>query len=298
MAGLLNLEDPLITREAQLQAAAALAQMDAQATRKYTPSGQGEMVWRCWGEGSPVVLLHGGGGAWSHWIRNIGPLAERHAVWVPDLPGLGESALPAELSIECIAQTLEQGLRLLLPQDAALDLVGFSFGSSVASCLATRLPGRIRHLFLASTRFVVVPENAYPPLEDWKTAEDPLTRLAAHRRNLELVMIADPARVDALAVQVQSVNVPRGRFFGPKLKPNENLHRFLPQLRASGSITGVSGAADQFAQSFLHRQEAGLKAMHPAGTFHLLPGAGHWVQYEAAEAFNAILLDVLSQGQT
>lgn len=298
MAGLLNLDDPLIRTEAQQQAAADLARMDAQAIRQYTPSGQGEMVWRCWGEGTPVVLLHGGGGAWSHWIRNIGPLAERHAVWVPDLPGLGESALPAELSIECIAQTLEQGLRMLLPQDAVMDLVGFSFGTPVASCLATRLPGRVRHLFLASSRFVVVPENAYPALADWKAAEEPLARLAAHRRNLELVMIADPARVDALAVQVQSVNVPRGRFFGPKLKPNENLHRFLPQVRASGSITGVSGAADQFAQNFLHRQEAGLKTMHPAGRFYLLPGAGHWVQYEAAEAFNAILLDTLSQEQT
>jgi pimeloyl-ACP methyl ester carboxylesterase len=298
MAESLDLDHPVLAPQAQQGAVAALAQMDAQATRKYTPSGKGEMVWRCWGEGPPVLLLHGGGGAWSHWIRNIGPLAGRHAVWAPDLPGLGESALPAELSIEGIAQTLEQGLRRLLPPDAVIDLVGFSFGTPVASCLATRLPGRIRHLFLASTRFVVVPENAYPPLVDWKAVEDPLARLAAHRRNLELVMIADPARVDALAVQVQSVNVPKGRFFGPKLKPNENMHRFLPQVRASGSITGVSGAADQFAQNFLHRQEAGLKAMHPAGRFHLLPGAGHWVQYEAAEAFNAILLDTLSQDQT
>ncbi len=26
---------------------------------------------------------------------------------------------------------------------------------------------------------------------------------------------------------------------------------------------------------------------------HLIPGAGHWVAYEAAEAFNAKLLEVL-----
>ncbi|MHA1570054.1 MAG: alpha/beta fold hydrolase, partial [Alphaproteobacteria bacterium] len=31
------------------------------------------------GQGAPVVLVHGGSGSWSHWARNVGPLAERFA---------------------------------------------------------------------------------------------------------------------------------------------------------------------------------------------------------------------------
>ncbi|MDB5843914.1 MAG: hydrolase-like protein, partial [Polaromonas sp.] len=53
------------------------------------------MVWRCWGEGAPVVLLHGGSGSWTHWIRNIPTLvACSRQVWAPDLPGFADSASP------------------------------------------------------------------------------------------------------------------------------------------------------------------------------------------------------------
>jgi len=45
------------------------------------------------GDGPPLLLLHGGiecGGV--YWAKVIQPLAERHRVVVPDVPGLGESA--------------------------------------------------------------------------------------------------------------------------------------------------------------------------------------------------------------
>jgi len=54
------------------------------------------MVWHEWGEGPTVVLLHGGYGSWTHWIRNIDALAAEHRVIAADLPGLGDSAMPPE----------------------------------------------------------------------------------------------------------------------------------------------------------------------------------------------------------
>ena len=43
----------------------------APATRHTTTSGAGEVVWRMWGAGTPLVLLHGGTGSWMHWVRNV-----------------------------------------------------------------------------------------------------------------------------------------------------------------------------------------------------------------------------------
>jgi len=76
------------------------------------------------------------------------------------------------------------------------------------------------------------------------------------------------------------------------------VEQYLPQVRPSISLSGVCGRADQFSQSLMHRQEDGLRAIHPAARFHGIDGAGHWVQYEAAQAFNAILLDTLLQQPT
>ena len=52
------------------------------------------MVWRVWGVGEPLVLFHGGSGSWTHWIRNIPELSRHYELWVPDIPGLGGSAMP------------------------------------------------------------------------------------------------------------------------------------------------------------------------------------------------------------
>ena len=46
---------------------------------------------RRWGTGNPLVLLHGGMGSWSHWLRNIGALAREFTVITLDMPGYGSS---------------------------------------------------------------------------------------------------------------------------------------------------------------------------------------------------------------
>ena len=106
-------------------------------------------VWHRWGDGEPVVLLHGGAGSWTHWARNIGALvAAGRCVLAADLPGFGDSAPPPSgRDADALPQPVEQGLRELLGA-APCDLVGFSFGSMVASFLAAQQPGRVRRLVL------------------------------------------------------------------------------------------------------------------------------------------------------
>jgi len=49
-------------------------------------------VWHSWGSGHPLLLLHGGSGSWTHWLRNIDSLAQAgYHVIAPDIPGFGAS---------------------------------------------------------------------------------------------------------------------------------------------------------------------------------------------------------------
>jgi len=89
------------------------------------------MVWRTWGQGPPLVLLHGARGSWTHWLRNIPALAERFSVIVPDMPGFGYSDAPPEPhTVEVLAAAVVRGLGAVT--SAAIRLVGFSFGGIVA----------------------------------------------------------------------------------------------------------------------------------------------------------------------
>src|SRR5215831_4771929 len=93
-----------------------VATIEALASRRHTRAAGGSMVWRAWGEGRPLLLLHGASGSWTHWIRNILPLAEHFRVLAPDLPGFGDSdALPEPHTAERLADGVVSGLDEILP---------------------------------------------------------------------------------------------------------------------------------------------------------------------------------------
>ncbi len=113
------------------------------------------MVWHRWqptaspnGLLPPVVLLHGGSGSWSHWLRTIDPLrASGRPVLAADLPGFGDSDPPPRGGdADALVAPLAQGLAQLVP-GTAVDLVGFSFGGLAAALLAVAHPARVRSSF-------------------------------------------------------------------------------------------------------------------------------------------------------
>ena len=103
----------------------------ALAQRHATPCGDGEVVWHTWGTGEPLVLLHGGSGSWTHWIRNVEALAAAgRRVIVPDLPGFGDSARPpGGQDADGVAPVLAEGLPRLVG-DAPVDVAGLGRASS------------------------------------------------------------------------------------------------------------------------------------------------------------------------
>ena len=103
------------------EAQSTLDALLAQCRETGTPCGDGDMVWRRWGDPDasrpPLVLLHGGFGAWNHWVRNIPVLARDRLVIVADLPGCGDSALPTEpYDAASVAAIVADGLGAVLPE--------------------------------------------------------------------------------------------------------------------------------------------------------------------------------------
>ena len=95
--------------------------------------------WYAGGEGSPLVLLHGLGGAASNWVELAPALARDHRVLALDLPGHGGSSpLPALPNLEPFADRL--ALVLEREQAAPAVVVGHSLGCLVGLRLAIRRP--------------------------------------------------------------------------------------------------------------------------------------------------------------
>lgn len=101
------------------------------------------------GEGDPVVLVHGLGGAGTNWVELLPGLRERHRVLVLDLPGHGGSGrLPRGAAMSDFADAVAV---VVEHEEAAPALVfGHSFGAHTALRLAHRRPELVRGLLLAA----------------------------------------------------------------------------------------------------------------------------------------------------
>jgi pimeloyl-ACP methyl ester carboxylesterase len=266
---------------------AALSEMAGRAQRFETPCGNGTLVWRRWGRGRPLVLLHGAHGFWAHWVRNIEVLAAQRSVWVPDLPGFGDSALAEGDDHRAIIAPIATGIRQMLAAECPLDVVGFSFGGVLAAHLAALYPELVRRLI------VVDPGGLDTPLGEItlksRRGLDDTARAAANRANLLAVMLHNPASVDALALWIQSSGISRARFNPVSLIMPDHLIRVLPKIRVA--VDAIWGAHDRPHPP--PAQEEAFRRLRPEMQFRVIPQAGHWCMYENAAAFNRTLIELL-----
>jgi pimeloyl-ACP methyl ester carboxylesterase len=261
---------------------------------RVTPCGDGVIVWREWGEGKPVVLLHGGYGSWLHWIRNVRDLGRHYRLFVPDLPGNGESGMPPmPFTPSSLAGLLADGLRELLAPDELFDIVGFSFGGIVGGCLAAALNARVGTLVLFGPNGMQLPFEPMPRL--MRVGEDMSVEdtMAAHRHNLAALMIADPARVDDLALYIQAETMRQARLSIKGLPEGGDLLAALPDVNAR--ICGVWGERDAFVGKYMPARRELLSRFQENLEFRLIEGAGHWAPFEAPGESNRILLEMLDK---
>jgi pimeloyl-ACP methyl ester carboxylesterase len=276
---------------------ALLDALEWRARRHQTPCGPGTVMWREWGPPGrgterPLVLFHGGSGSWRHWVRNIGRLSADRRLLCPDLPGLGLSAMPPDGSNPApIAAAMRTGLAAVLGGDAPYDLAGFSFGALVAGHVAAAAGPELRSLTLvgAASLGLQRPRTDLVKVRD-KEGE---ARVAAHRHNLAALMFADPARIDPLALLVQEQNTREARFRSRGFAASTMLRDAV--ARSAAPVALVYGERDAIAWPEVEARFAALRAVRPDAWTGMLPGAGHWVAYEAAPAFDAMLLDMLDR---
>lgn len=272
--------------------AAAVARIDGSATRRETPCGDGVMVWRIFGAGPPLVLLHGGHGSWTHWIRNIGALAVHYTLYVADLPGFGESdTAPVPDNGESMADALCDGLDILLPPPARYDIAGFSFGGIVGGIVAAKQGARVGQFVIIGSSGLGLPSSGFTGLRKWSsdTPEDEL--LEIHRNNLAVIMVADPAKIDALALHLQQHNTLQARAKSSDIARSDALRRALPGIRAR--LICLAGERDVYVVRNLEARRKLFREAQPDVSFGAVPGAGHWAMYESPAAFDAMLLDLL-----
>ena len=111
------------------------------------------------GHGPAVILLHGYAETSLMWKPIIPLLAERFTVIAPDLPGIGDSAIPADgLDMKTAAIRIHALARSLGVQKA--EVVGHDIGLMVAYAYAAQFPAEVEKL--------VVMDAFLPGVGEWE----------------------------------------------------------------------------------------------------------------------------------
>ena len=259
-------------------------------------------VWHLWGSAQQpaVVLLHGGSGSWTHWVRNIASL--RDAGWcvlVPDLPGFGDSDLPEGCTdVDALSVHLHAGLKQLQNTGfcvAPVSLVGFSFGGMAAALWLAEYPQDASRLVLVGAPGMGLTVSERIALKGWRHLTSLQDQEHVHRHNLMALMLQQAESLDPLALALHTRNVQRDRMPRRRLSSSDILARTLPLLQVP--VSALYGEHDALYRGRLPELQLAMQTLSRRWSgWRTVLGAGHWVQYEAPQLFNAALSAVLAEG--
>jgi len=156
MRTLSSLLSSLLFCVSSLQAAEAIVSRDAQidnAQLHYLTAGHGSAT---------VILLHGFAETSRMWRPIIPLLAEKFTVIAPDLPGIGDSSIPAKTGMLIAAQQIHELVRSLKIEKARV--VGHDIGLMVAYAYAAQFPNE--------TEKLAVMDAFLPGVEGWEAIYD------------------------------------------------------------------------------------------------------------------------------
>jgi pimeloyl-ACP methyl ester carboxylesterase len=260
-----------------------------------------ELAVRDEGAGPPVLLLHGFPDSSALWRHQIPALtrAGLRAV-APDLRGFGESEKPAEVGAYRVGRSVADMVALL----DALEIerarvVGHDWGAGVAWALASFVPDRVERLVVMSVghprnprtieqrrlswymllfQFEGVAE-ALLSRDDWTLARE----WAASHPDLDdrIAALSQPGALTA-ALGWYRANLHPARELDPP--------RDVPPVQAP--TLGLWSDGDEY----LTEAQMTRSGDHVAGPwrYERVAGASHWMQLDAADRVNELLVEFLA----
>lgn len=274
-------------REVRAAACAQIAALESACERIKQPVLGHHIVWRRVGSGPPLVLLHGGHGSWLHWARVMPALSSSFSLWMPDMPGYGDSTLTPTQGLDELVTQLRQGLDALLGARTPILLCGFSFGGLVSAQLAAQR-GQVERLVLIGPAGHGGPRRQTVTPLLWRHLDpdaDPGPWAERMRHNLLAQMLHAEAAADGLAMEIQWRSALSTRF---RSKPFSRSAALAPALSGyPGEVFEIWGEHDVTATPN-GMADDGLTGPAPR-TRRIVGGAGHWLMHEMPSATEKLL---------
>jgi pimeloyl-ACP methyl ester carboxylesterase len=251
-----------------------------------------ELAVRVDGDGPPVLLIHGFPDSSVLWRHQVPALTEAGFRTVaPDLRGFGESGKPDAVSDYAVGRAVGDMVAILDALDIErAHVVGHDWGAGVAWAMALLAPDRVDKLVVLSV--------GHPEAWSRKTIEE--RRLSWYMLLFQFPEAEELLRRDDFALAREwlathpdledvletHVSTPAINWYRANVHPRADLDppRGLPPVAAE--TLGIWSDGDAFVSERQMRES-------PLQRYERLEGVGHWMQLDAPERVNALILQHL-----
>jgi len=244
-----------------------------------------------YGQGTPILLLHGFPLSGAMWQPQISALKTDFRLIIPDLRGFGQSEAPiGPYLMETFAADLVALLDSLGLEQVVLG--GLSMGGYIALAFLRHYPARVQALILADTR-------ATPDTTEIKANREANAQLVELHGPSTIVPkmlpgLLSPKAAPEMQTQISRLmmeNKPQGiagALRGMALRPDSS--DLLAKIKVPTLVLG--GAEDSLSPPAELKQ---LQQAIPGSELAIIPNAGHLANVENPTAFNAALRAFLAR---
>jgi pimeloyl-ACP methyl ester carboxylesterase len=242
-----------------------------------------------WGQGRDVLLIHGSPGSLEDWQPVVDAIGGGIRVTAYDRPGHGYSGDPGAYAYEDNAD-----LALALIEALQLEhvvVVGHSYGGTTALAMAARAPAAVDAVVVLDSavytpsrepdvtlRLVTVPVLGLGVA----TLAGPFVAPARIRQGLIEQFAGHPPPEDFVAQRTRLWSTPKvtHAIAAETLGAAEGLRRLAPRYPSIRRPVFILAQADD---AFRRTTAERLHAEVPGSTLELLPGTGHFLQFEKTD---------------
>ncbi|WP_312333465.1 alpha/beta fold hydrolase [Sphingobacterium sp.] len=245
-------------------------------------------------QGTPLIVLHGLFGMADNWGSFGRSFGEKRQVHLLDLRNHGRSFHSDNMSIEVMVDDLLAYIESI-GADKIL-LLGHSLGGKVAMQFAIDHPEKIEKLVIAD-----IAPKAYPPhhedIFDALSAVD-ITTLE-NRKDVQVKIeqyLDDPGVIQFL---LKNVYIREDRKLDWRFNLDVLKHKYTEFITV-GIKSGIFNGPTLFlpgekSRYILPEDKIKIREQFPNAVFKIIPNAGHWVQAENPQAFDAFVAEFLDQ---
>ena len=241
------------------------------AAGKYYPIRGFKMYCEIYGEGQPLLIIHGNGGSIANFTKNIPYFSKKYQVIIADSRAQGRSAdVEDSLSYEMMADDLAALLDQLHIDSA--DVIGWSDGGINGVLLAIRHPQKVRKLAVTGTN--LWPDTSAVPQEIWDMVRPAYATLKTKKSSGAVLSDQEKEGYKLLRLLCDQPNIPLS-----------DLHKIsCPALVIGGDHDVIKPAhtlliAENIPHSYLW----------------ILPNSGHSTPVVYSELFNKTVDDFFSK---